>query len=339
MTDKFPLQRQDTPESAVVHVVAAAIINSKGEVLLARRPPHAHQGGLWEFPGGKIENGEDVQQALVRELHEELGIDVDNCRPLIRVHHRYPDKSVLLDIWRVNRFHGEAQGREGQPVRWVRTQELDQYNFPAANIPIVQAVKLPPFYAITPEPVDIPPFVDRVAQLVDAGIRLIQLRAKSLDGEAYSGLVCRLIEICHQGGCDLLLNTDPATAFALDAAGVHLSSERLMALDQRPLPLEKLVGASCHNADELLHASAIGVDFVVVSPVLPTASHPGEPALGWVRLRELTELATVPVYALGGMRPEFLPTCYENGAQGMAAIGAIWNSASIADLVRRYQAG
>ena len=77
MTDKFPLQRQDTPESAVVHVVAAAIINSKGEVLLARRPPHAHQGGLWEFPGGKIENGEDVQQALVRELHEELGIDVD----------------------------------------------------------------------------------------------------------------------------------------------------------------------------------------------------------------------------------------------------------------------
>ena len=338
MTDKLSVQRKDSPDSTAVHVVAAAIVNGAGEVLLARRLPHVHQGGLWEFPGGKIEHGEDVKQALVRELHEELGIDVDRCRPLIRVHHQYPDKSVLLDIWRVSRFHGDIHGREGQPVRWVRTQDLDKYKFPAANVPIVRAVKLPPFYAVTPEPDDIPAFVDRVAQLVNGGIRLIQLRAKSLDSEMYSGLARQLIKICRQGNCDLLLNSDADTAITLNAAGVHLSSERLMALDKRPLPRDKWVGASCHNAAELRHACAIGVDFAVVSPVLPTASHPGEPTLGWERLYELTELATVPVYALGGMRPEYLPTCYAHGAQGMAAIGAIWNNASMADLVKQYEA-
>ena len=98
---------------------------------------------MWEFPGGKVESGEPVQIALSRELDEELGIQVNGARPLIRISHHYPDKSVLLDVWWVDAFTGEAHGREGQPVRWVRPKQLNEYEFPAANRPIVTAAQLP----------------------------------------------------------------------------------------------------------------------------------------------------------------------------------------------------
>lgn len=123
-----------------IHVVAGVILNEKDQVLLALRPMHKHQGGLWEFPGGKVEEGEQVQAALARELLEELNLVVETSRSLLITEHDYGDKHVTLDVWIVSAFSGDIQGREGQELRWVKRQELPQYQFPAANLPIVQAL-------------------------------------------------------------------------------------------------------------------------------------------------------------------------------------------------------
>jgi 8-oxo-dGTP diphosphatase len=124
-----------------VHVAVAVIINSGGHILISKRPAHVHQGGLWEFPGGKVEADESLNLALERELQEELGIELKSCEPLLEIHHDYPDKQVFLDVWRVTDFTGEAYGREQQPVHWVSATVLSEYDFPEANQPIIQMVQ------------------------------------------------------------------------------------------------------------------------------------------------------------------------------------------------------
>lgn len=305
-----------------VHVAAAVIVDTRGEVLLSRRHAHAHQGGLWEFPGGKLEAGEDAYAALVRELREELGITVDSARPLIRIPYRYPDKALLLDVWRVTAFRGVAHGREGQPVQWVAPERLPEFAFPAANQAVVTAARLPDRYLITPEPG--PDFLERLDNAFAAGMRLLQLRAKALEQTAYTELartVCTRAAAVH---AQVLLNADPALAMALDAAGVHLNVQRLMRLSQRPLPYDRWVAASCHNAEELAQAVRIGCDFVVLGPVQPTASHPNAPHLGWSGLRALCDDTPLPVYALGGLSKFDLTAAWQAGAQGVAAIRAFW---------------
>ena len=123
-----------------VEVAAGVIYNPQGQILIAKRAVNQHQGGLWEFPGGKIEAGESAQQALARELHEELAIEVLASEPLVRIAHDYTDKSVVLDVWCVTAFSGEARGIEGQPLAWVSVDQLTDYDFPAANEPIIAAV-------------------------------------------------------------------------------------------------------------------------------------------------------------------------------------------------------
>lgn len=124
-----------------VHVAAAVILNGDGSrVLIARRPDHVHKGGLWEFPGGKVEPGETAREALQREIHEELAIQVVAAEPLLEVRHDYPEKSVLLDVWCVRAFDGEPRGNEGQPLCWVALGQLADYSFPEANQPIIDAI-------------------------------------------------------------------------------------------------------------------------------------------------------------------------------------------------------
>jgi len=120
-----------------VHVAVGVLINPAGAVLITRRPDHVHQGGLWEFPGGKVETGEPAAAALNRELHEELGVTVQTAEPWLQVRHDYPDKRVWLDVWRVVAWRGEPQGREGQPLIWAQPAELAKFAFPAADQPII----------------------------------------------------------------------------------------------------------------------------------------------------------------------------------------------------------
>lgn len=123
-----------------IHVAAGVILNARQEVLLALRPAHKHQGGLWEFPGGKVEAGESVQEALARELLEELNLDVLACEPFLLTEHDYGDKQVRLDVWLVTEHAGQPEGREGQRLDWVALADLGQRDFPAANLPIVEAL-------------------------------------------------------------------------------------------------------------------------------------------------------------------------------------------------------
>lgn len=125
---------------AVVHVAVGVVLNDAGEILLALRPIDSHQGGLWEFPGGKVEAGESLSLALARELREELGIAIGRTSPLLKVEHDYGDKLVLLDVHVVWDFAGQARGVEGQSLVWVAPAALAKYRFPAANAPIVEAI-------------------------------------------------------------------------------------------------------------------------------------------------------------------------------------------------------
>lgn len=308
-----------------VHVAAAVIRDEQGRVLISQRPGHVHQGGLWEFPGGKLEPGETAAGALRREIHEELGITVQAARPLIRVVHDYPDKSVLLDVWRVEDFAGKPAGCEGQAIKWVVGKDLARYPFPAANIPIIKAVNLPDRYLITPEPgLDQSGFLATLERALEQGVTLVQLRAKQLSTADYRVLVPAVLDVCRRANARLLLNAEPVLAAETGVDGVHLSSRRLMALSVRPLGDDYLVGASCHTEEEVRHAGALGLDFIVVSPVQQTSSHPGARLLGFEGLQQLSEPALLPVYALGGMQLSDMGAAFRHGAQGIAAISAFW---------------
>ncbi|MFT7299987.1 MAG: 8-oxo-dGTP diphosphatase [Porticoccus sp.] len=125
-----------------IHVAAAVIVSIEGKILIARRPDHVHKGGLWEFPGGKVKDGESVQVALARELEEELAIRVLEAEPLVHVQHDYPEKSVLLDVWKVTKFSGEPRGNEGQAIAWVDVGQLKEYEFPEANQLVINMLTL-----------------------------------------------------------------------------------------------------------------------------------------------------------------------------------------------------
>jgi 8-oxo-dGTP diphosphatase len=124
-----------------VHVVAGALFDAEGRVLLAQRPEGKHLAGGWEFPGGKVDPGETPLQALKRELREELGIETHSARPLIAYEHPYPHRTVLLDLWHVTEYSGVPLPLEGQPLKWVATDALETVGLLAADAPMVPAIR------------------------------------------------------------------------------------------------------------------------------------------------------------------------------------------------------
>lgn len=309
----------------MIHVAVAVIQDDQGRILLSQRKAGTHQGGLWEFPGGKLEPGETLSEALKREILEELGIGVLTHQPLIRVTHRYSDHTVLLDVHRVTRFEGDPRGMEGQPLAWVTLEQIGEYPLPAADRPIVTALSLPASYLITGDGAEQPsPFLARLSVALEQGQRLIQLRAPGLTEQAFRQLSASALTLCNAFNARLLLNSTPGMVVDTGAAGVHLNSRRLMAQQERPLSKVQLVAASCHSLEELQHAELIGVDFAVLSPVLKTASHPEATAMGWAVFSRLVDEVSIPVYALGGMKREMIGQAQAAGGQGIAAISGLW---------------
>jgi len=308
-----------------LHVAAAVIRGTDGRVLIARRPEYKHQGGLWEFPGGKVEAGEAVDAALARELHEELGIRVTAARPLIQVRHDYPDQQVLLDVYEVGAFVGEPHGAEGQPLAWVAPRELPDYEFPEANRPIVAAARLPAQYLITPDNLEPAELLRGIRQALAGGIRLLQLRAPSMYSAEYRDLAVDIQGLCA-GKAQLMLKGPLEWLGDFPAAGWHLTAEQLRkyAPKGRPFPAERWLAASCHNADELALAAQMGVDFVTLSPLQPTQTHPEAAPLGWEVAAELVRGFNQPVYLLGGVGPTEQAQAWQIGAQGVAGIRAFW---------------
>jgi 8-oxo-dGTP diphosphatase len=313
-----------------MHVMAGVLRDVQGRVLLAQRPEGKHLAGLWEFPGGKLEPGEQPQLALARELREELGIHIDpvDGMPLIRVPWHYGERGLLLDSWQFTRWQGTPVSLEGQALQWVSPAEIDPIILAPADRPILHALRLPSIYAITPA--DVTPdqaelWHARVSAALGQGVGLIQLRFPLWSTQQVRVLATRLKPQAIRNGACLLLNEDIHGALELGAGvGVHLKSSQLASLEARPLPWTQLVGSSCHDAAGLRQAERISADFATLSPVAPTLSHPGVPALGWPSFQPLAEAAALPVYALGGVTPGQAGQARQHAGQGVAGIGAFW---------------
>ncbi len=309
--------------SSRLHVAVGVALDANGRVLIAQRPKNTHLGGFWEFPGGKLESGETAYEALRRELAEEVGVCVLDASPMIRVAHDYPERRVLLDVWRVTAWSGAAHGREGQIMRWVAVADLQNYAFPSANAPIVTALKLPEFYAVleaaTPAEAEF-----RLERMRELGVTLVQIRLKTLPAPLRPATAAAALAFCRRRGMQTLLNADLVEVINPAAAdGLHLTSRALKATDRRP-PGLRWLAASCHDAGELARAAQIGADFAVLAPALPTASHPGQPALGWDLCGELLDQAKLPAYLMGGLGLGDLARAQRAGAQGVAGISAFY---------------
>ncbi len=323
--------------TAVVHVCVAVIerLNEQTgvqEVLIAKRPEHVHQGGLWEFPGGKIEAGEPVTKALNRELFEELGIELvagedespqviaPTLKRLITIEHRYPEKTVLLDVWKVPRFLGVPYGKEGQTVRWVPLQDLTSYPFPEANLPIITACLLPNRYFITPAYPSVLDAQVGLLKALDHGAQLIYFRQPQLSLVEYTDWLNELVGVLPSI-TKKLMHQHVESWRQIPGAGVHLSFKEAARHKIRPIDTSCWLAVSCHNKEELVHAKKLNADFVTLSPVLPTASHPGQPGMGWQRFKQLLSQAALPVYGLGGLTDAHEIQLAESAAQGLAGIG------------------
>ncbi|MGQ9659268.1 MAG: Nudix family hydrolase [Thermochromatium sp.] len=311
--------------SDLIHVMAGVIPDAEGRILVTRRLDHVPQGGLWEFPGGKLEPGESPEAGLVRELAEELGIQVRTSRPLIRVHHDYGDRHILLDVHRVNDYAGVPHGREGQPLAWLAPEAMDPTAFPAADRPIITALRLPPLMLITgPDPAQPADFLARLGCALAAGVRLVQLRAHLLSASDYARLAQAAYDCCERVGARLLLNREPDEVASVPRHGLHLNSQVLMTLRERPGRASDWVGASCHDPIQLARAAALDLDYALLSPVKPTASHPEVEPLGWDTFAAWVDPVPLPVYALGGLTTDDLDDAFQHGAQGIAAIRGLW---------------
>ncbi len=328
-------------KNKLVEVAAAVMQRPDGSFLLAQRPLDKIWAGYWEFPGGKIEPGETPRHALVRELREELGIEVETAYPWITRVFTYPHATVRLNFFRVTKWSGELHPHEGQEFAWqspalrypstkLRTGLRANGNDPVmvspvlpANTPILRALELPPLYAISNvAELGVEEFMRRLEGALRNGLRLVQLREKNLPRAEMRALSLHVVELAHAHGAQVLINGDVELALEIGADGVHLSSVQLAACSTRPdLPW---CAASCHNAAELQRAGEMGLDFAVLSPVLPTRSHPDVAHLGWEAFGKIAAGSAIPVYALGGLCRDDMETAWQHGAHGIALLRQAW---------------
>ncbi|MFM1783189.1 MAG: hypothetical protein RIS14_942, partial [Pseudomonadota bacterium] len=259
-----------------------------------------------------------------RELKEELGIDVLATEPLMSVPQHTGSKSIMLDVFKVTKYTGQPRGLENQALAWVPNSKLRSYPMPPADLPVVAVLQKPPHYLITPEPTtDTTRFLRELDAALAAGQRLVQLRAKTWQEKPLKALLTLTVALCKKHKAQLLINGQLGLAHDFDV-GLHLTSEQLMALQSRPLAARLPVAASCHNLQQLKHAQALGLDFVVLGLVNKTASHPEVAPMGWTAWQEMRAEVSLPIFAIGGLGPQDVAAARQHGAQGVAGIRAFW---------------
>jgi 8-oxo-dGTP diphosphatase len=310
--------------TAPVEVAAAVFLRDDGRTLLAQRPEGKVYAGFWEFPGGKVEPGETVSDALKREIQEELGVQIDGSHPWVTRVFTYPHATVRLHFRRVFGWRGDLRAVEHQALSWEDPNEVRVAPLLPANGPVLRGLMLPSEYAISnASALGAEAFLRALETRLQAGLKLVQLREKDMAPPAFVELARRAIALCRRYQARVLLNGDVALAKALNADGVHLTSAQLHAFDERPeLPW---CGASCHSSEDLRLAEALGADFAVLGPVHLTQSHIEVRPTGWDGFGKLIENAVIPVYALGGMAPQDLQQAVVHGAHGIAMLSAAWS--------------
>ncbi|MEO8331342.1 MAG: Nudix family hydrolase [Gallionella sp.] len=321
-------------KTKIVEVAAAVLQRPDGSFLLAQRPEGKIWAGYWEFPGGKIEPGETPYHALVRELREELGITVATAYPWLTRVYTYPHATVRLNFFRVTAWSGELHPHEGQEFEWQppltlalsRKGERGQVSVSPllpANAPILRALSLPTLYAISNvQELGEEEFMRRLEAALNNGLRLVQLREKDMPRNALRKLALKMLPLLRRHDARLLINADIELAIEIGADGVQLTAAQLGELRERPAV--DWCGASCHNAEELRRAEELGCDFALLSPVLPTQSHPGAPHLGWENFAAIAAGSSIPVYALGGLTHADMQIAWQHGAHGIALLRQAW---------------
>ena len=309
-----------------VLVAAVALIDADGRVLLAQRPEGKSMAGLWEFPGGKREADESPEQALARELEEELGIQARIGAHVITVPQAYAHKRLRLDVREITGWQGTPKGREGQALTWVAPEMLARYSMPPADLPVVAALRRPDRYLVTPAPADDDgdeAWLRGLEAALVQGIRQVQVRLPGIAAARQARLLAAAATRCRRHGATVLFNGP--VEMAHDAGvGLHLASPVLRALSARPVAADVPLTASCHDDDELRMAAALGCDAVVLGHVRATPSHPGVPGIGWAAFAQLRETCALPIYAIGGLTTDDIPLARQHGAQGIAAIRSLW---------------
>ncbi|HEX7218075.1 MAG TPA: Nudix family hydrolase [Burkholderiales bacterium] len=295
----------------MIEVAAAVLQRPDGAFLLAQRPAGKVYAGYWEFPGGKIERGEAAGAALARELHEELGIDIGEAYPWLTRVYTYPHGTVRLQFFRVYEWQGEPHPREDQAISWQQPGASMAAPMLPANAPILAALALPDEYAVTnAAQYGTAAMLSRMETRLRQGLKLIQVREPGFaQRDAFTR---QAIELAHRYGCKVMVK-EPFPG----ADGIHYTAAELMKLKKKEE--EGLSAASCHTREELERARALGLDFVVLGPVRDKS-----PALGWDKFRELAHLASIPVYAIGGLTRDDLPDARRAGAHGIAMIRGAW---------------
>lgn len=292
-------------------------MRADGRFLLTRRPSGKPYAGHWEFPGGKIEANESERDALARELYEELGVTVIHATPWLTRNFHYPHAAVHIQFYRVTQWLNEPIARERQQLAWQSIDNVTVSPLLPANQPILRALTLPSAYLISnaSETGEVQS-LKMIDSALQSGIRLLQVREKKMPSAQLARFATKILQLARSYQARVLINENIALAQTLGADGVHLTSAQLFNMTARPMV--KWCGASCHNEEELYQAAIIGVDFVTLSPVYPTRSHPTMPAMGWLRFSRQIRCYPLPVYALGGMSMTDIGTAQEQGAQGVA---------------------
>lgn len=310
--------------------IVIGVLKHKQTVCLSLRQIHQSFSGCWEFPGGKVEEGEPLTEALQREFREELGLETEYWSPLITIPWQYDHVRVRLNVFVTEWVDdmpvvNESIGREGQQVKWFTMNELQNINFPQANRGVVMALQLADRYMISGNFNDELDALSRLRKAFSMGIKLCQLRAKSMPELEFIRLAERAIQLAHQSDASILLNGSPKLLSVLpEADGIQLASNIIFDYESRPISEDKLLGVSTHSKAEIEQALKIGADFILLSPVKETSSHPGISGIGWSVFSELVKEIPVPVFALGGMKPVDIETAKLAGGQGIAAISGFW---------------
>lgn len=320
-------------DKKVLHV-AVGLIMLNQQVLISWRNASQHQGNRYEFPGGKIEVDETPEQGLIRELREELGIEVQHPIRAQQLCYDYPEKTVCLHVFKVTQFSGEPRGHEGQHIRWVAQQDLAQYQFPDANTPILRVAQCPEQYLISYEQTagqSLTDWLNFHVQHVPERAWLY-VRHHQLGSDEYQ----QVIEQLSQARPDLQLvgmyrHISAFKDSSIQLAGVHYTKQDLseasllqttlqQTLSHQIVPPAWLRFAACKTEQDIQAAQQLSMDAIILGPVNATLTHPEASPLGWQEWQQLCLQSNVPVYALGGVTKQDVLNVQQYGGFALAGI-------------------
>ena len=301
----------------VTEVAVAIFLKPDGTFLLSSRPEGKPYPGYWEFPGGKIEPGETVFDAMVRELIEELNVTITAATPWFTFMMHYTHATVRLHCWRVHEWHGDMRGMEGQHFEWQRLDALTVAPTLPGCAPIFRALALPDIYAITnAAEAGVELYLMQLERALAGGLKLVQVREKGMPADELEIFGGEVVRLAHRHGAKVTLNEGIALASRIGADGLHMTAAQLAGCESRPD--FSLVAASVHTREEIERAAVLKLDFVVLGAVRETLTHPGRAPLGWEKFAALVAAAPLPVYALGGLKRSDMSEAMKHGAQGIA---------------------